>query len=263
MSPEVNEGIKAGIRAGVLTSVSVMPNMPEFKDAVRFLKKHKKIKVGLHFDITEGNSLLWPSQVSSLLREDNNFYSLPVMAIRLLFNQISLTEVELELAAQYQKLNETGLPINHIDSHHHIHLFPTLFPILLKFAQSKKVKALRCRRFSLRNLTNRINQFPNAKQMVIILLSLYNNFRFYKYKSFFSNDALFDLNWEYTLSERKLLDILTNLPEGTTGIICHPATISKQGNKKFLASRYHCLQLLLKPKVRAKILALLANDDDN
>jgi chitin disaccharide deacetylase len=257
MSTEVNEGIKQGIRAGVLTSVSVMANMPFFDDAVRFLKKHPKVKVGLHLNITEGKSLLWPAKASTLLREDNYFYSLPVVAVRLLTSQTSLKEVRQEMVAQFEKLKATGLPINHIDSHHHIHLFPSLFRIVWEFAQANQVKTLRCRKFSFSNLTNGIKLFPNLKQLLIICLSLYCNVRFYKARDMFSNNSIYDLNWEKTISEAKFLRILNELPDGVTGIICHPAVMSKEGNRKFLASRYHCLQLMLKPKIRQKIHSIL------
>ncbi len=74
MSQEVNEGIKKGIKAGVINSVSLMANMSYFDDAVKFLKNHEKIAIGLHFNITEGAPLSQPKKIQTLLREDNNFY---------------------------------------------------------------------------------------------------------------------------------------------------------------------------------------------
>jgi predicted glycoside hydrolase/deacetylase ChbG (UPF0249 family) len=41
MSKEVNEGTKQGIKAGVVTSVSVMVNMSYFEDAISFLKRYQ------------------------------------------------------------------------------------------------------------------------------------------------------------------------------------------------------------------------------
>lgn len=258
MSEEVNAGIKQGIEAGVLNSVSVMTNMPFFDDAVKFLRKHPEVSIGLHLNVTEGKSLLWPAKVSTLLREDNSFYSWPITILRLSLKQISLQELNNEMSAQFEKLKATGLPITHIDSHHHAHLFPSLFQLVWEFAKKEKISSLRCRKFSLSHMTNGIKLVPRPKQLLIILLSFYNNFRFYKARSLFSTDSLYDLNWEESISQEKLLSILNQLPEGVTSIICHPAVMSSQGNKKFLASRQHCLELLLRPKVQKKIHALMA-----
>src|SRR5882757_5858501 len=79
MSREVNEGTKQGIKQGIITSVSVMTNMPYFNEAVRFLKKYPHVSVGLHFNITEGKSLLLPKDAKNLIREDDNFYHWPHM----------------------------------------------------------------------------------------------------------------------------------------------------------------------------------------
>jgi chitin disaccharide deacetylase len=257
MSPEINSGIKQGIKAGVLTSVSVMVNMPYFDDAVRFLKKHPEVKVGLHFNITEGTPLLWPSQVSTLLREDNDFCSLPVATLRFCLGQISLDEAKAELVAQYAKLSATGLKIAHIDSHHHIHLFPPLFYLVCNFALTKKVTWLRCRKFTFSHLSNGLKVFPNLKQIIILTLSFFNNIYCYSARKIFSTDSLYDLNWDKSISESKFLKILHNLPDGITVIICHPAILSKHGNKKFLDSRYHCLKLITRPKITRKIKRVL------
>ncbi|PWU23162.1 hypothetical protein C5B42_03915 [Candidatus Cerribacteria bacterium 'Amazon FNV 2010 28 9'] len=254
MSQEINAGIKQGIEAGVLTSVSIMTNMPFFEDAVRFLKKHPEIYVGLHFNITEGTPVSPLNKVGLLLREDNHFFSWVLIASRLFISVHAVKDIQTELLAQYEKLEKTGLKISHIDSHHHIHLHSRIFPIVISLAKRKGVKALRCRRFNIWNITNGIKIIPNLKQMIILSLCLYNNIRYRQYKELFSTDALYDLNWDNCISEKKLLSIFNHLPDGITGIICHPATMSKTGNKMFLTPRFHCLQLMLKPSIRKKIL---------
>ena len=111
MSREVNEGTKKGIEQGIITSVSVMANMPFFEDAIRFLKKHPRVSVGLHFNITEGKPLIFPKDAKNLIREDDSFYHWPQLVTRVASKTIKRTEIEMELKRQYMELKKTGLPI--------------------------------------------------------------------------------------------------------------------------------------------------------
>src|ERR1700733_1674189 len=97
MSQEVNEGTKKGIEQGIITSVSVMANMPFFEDAVRFLRKHPKVSVGLHFNITEGKPLILPKDAINLIREDDSFYHWPQLITRVASKNITRSEIEKEL----------------------------------------------------------------------------------------------------------------------------------------------------------------------
>ncbi|KXK08473.1 MAG: hypothetical protein UZ21_OP11001000674 [Microgenomates bacterium OLB22] len=153
MSKEVNDGIKRAIKAGAVNSVSVMVNMPYFEDAVRFLKLHPEVRVGLHFNITEGAPISSPHAASTLLREDNNFYYWMNLVVKFILRHVSLKQIENELMLQHTKLASTGLEITHIDTHHHIHLFPPFFKLVLGFARRKGISTLRCRRFRLSSLT--------------------------------------------------------------------------------------------------------------
>src|SRR4051794_5424327 len=116
MSREVNTGTKKGIEQGIITSVSVMVNMPYFDDAIKFLKRYPHISVGLHFNITEGKPLHHPKDVGTLIREDDNFYHWPQLIGREVIKNIRQDEIERELKLQYATLKATGLNITHIDS---------------------------------------------------------------------------------------------------------------------------------------------------
>lgn len=245
MSYEVNEGIKKGIRAGIITSVSIMVNMPYFEDAVKFLKKNPHIAVGLHFNITEGLPTLPVRETGTMLREDNSFFYWPSMIERFILNKISLSQLNEELRFQYEKLESTGLKISHIDSHHHIHLMPSIFRSLITFAKIKNIIALRSRRFHFNNLSNGVHRWPTFKQLLIIGFFLLNNIRSRNGSQLFGSDSIYDLSWSKKLTEKDLIKIIDNLGSGTTEIICHPAIMSATGNRVFLEPRYNCLQLLL------------------
>lgn len=124
MNKATNVAIKKAILAKQIRSVSVMTTGSEFRDAVTFLRKHREILVGLHFDITEAAGL-------------------GKMAFKLLFDRRELGKVARALDSQYQKLYATGLHISHIDSHEHIHAYPPIFKMVATFAKEHGVSRIR------------------------------------------------------------------------------------------------------------------------
>ncbi len=253
MSQEVNEGIKQGINAGIITSVSVMVNMPYYDDAITYLRKHPEVSIGLHFNITESSPISSRTEVTTLIREDGNFFYWIIMLVLLLFKNISLKEIETELSAQYKKLKRSQINISHIDSHHHIHLFPILFKMTMEFAQKNNIKALRCRAFNPKRLPLWIKNPPTIKQFIIILLCVIDSTLLTQNKKIYEISNLYDIGWDASLDVKKLIRFLTQLPDGITEIICHPAILSKTGNPKFLEPRHKGLVLLLNRKIKSFI----------
>lgn len=254
MSREVNEGIKKGIKAGTINSVSVMANMPYYNDVISFLKKHPRLAVGLHFNVTEGQSILPPKEVSTILREDNNFYHWHSLVPKLITKKCSLKQIEQELRAQYNKLAKSGLCITHIDSHHHIHLYPSINELIVQLANEKKVPSLRSRRFNLWGAAYGYQHRLTLKQLFIQAL-YYFNAAFSKKdsgngKSFLEVSGIFDANWDANFNDSVLEKILLGIPDGITEIICHPAVMSETGNPEFLRPRQQVLSALLNKSIK-------------
>jgi predicted glycoside hydrolase/deacetylase ChbG (UPF0249 family) len=250
MSKEVNEGTKKGIEEGIITSVSLMANMPYFDDAVKFLKKYPKVSVGLHFNITEGKSLIIPKEAKNLIREDDYFYHWPQLIARVAFKSIKYSEIENELKTQYNELKKTGLPITHIDSHHHVHLYPSVFKIISSFADKEKIQSLRGNYFNNWNLTLGVLKKPAPAQLIVNIALLLSNLRHRKYGNLYEINRFYDINWGKDLSTKELVTILESLPEGITEFICHLAVESVTGNKKFLKPRYKALKLLTNSQIK-------------
>lgn len=253
MSGEVNEGIKQGIEVGVITSVSVMVNMPYTEDAIMFLKKHPKTSVGLHFNITEGPPISGLIHASTLVREDGNFYHWKSLVINLLAKKTSMEEIQHELDSQYDRLKKAGLRIDHIDSHHHVHLFPAIYQLLMNFALRHAIMVLRSRTFRPMRAVFTLLKIGSLKQFIILSLYALNTLLRSSPKQMYEIDQLYDMNWDSKFDEVKFLNFLGRLPQGVTLIISHPAIMSKTGNPLFLKSRYKELRILLNKKVLRKI----------
>ena len=66
----VNEAIFELVDAGIVTSTSVMSNMPDYVDVVKF---KTKIGISVHFNLTIGRSINDPKKVPTLVDEQGCF----------------------------------------------------------------------------------------------------------------------------------------------------------------------------------------------
>ena len=140
----VNEAVAKAHEIGVLTSATLMANMPAAKEAVGIAKAHPSLGVGVHLNLSDGKAVSKESRVNCLLDSDGRFTHSPlklsVMCIAL--HAVRLA-IEAELAAQIQWVIDRGLVPTHLDSHKHIHSFPVIFPIVCRLASRFKISAIR------------------------------------------------------------------------------------------------------------------------
>jgi predicted glycoside hydrolase/deacetylase ChbG (UPF0249 family) len=109
-STGINRGILKAHRDGILTSASLMVNMPAAGEAARLSRDVPALSVGLHANLTnEGGSPVVPLDDSDACRE--------------------------ELRRQFSRFGELvgDLP-THLDSHHHVHRRANLLPLFLDLA---------------------------------------------------------------------------------------------------------------------------------
>jgi len=245
MSYEVNEGIKRCIEAGTVNSTSLLVNMPYFEDAVEYLRTKPNVSVGLHFNITEGKPIDLPAQRSTLIREDDNFVHWVSLTFKLLTNNCSIKEIKYALTTQYEKLEKTGLPISHIDSHHHIHLYPSIYRIVLDFAHRKNTRSLRSRNFNLLSSIKHFRAVPTLKEIIILSLCFINTIFFSQTNGdILEVVGIYDMSWDSHVDKDKFYQVISRVKEGVSEIICHPAIYSKTGNPKFLKARNKTLEIL-------------------
>ena len=113
-SDGVNRGIIEAHRDGILTSASLMINMPGAEQAVGLSAANPELSVGLHVNFTnEGDPVIDIADVAA---------------------------ARVELNRQYQLFLELmGRPPTHIDSHHNVHRMPHLLPLFLDLAEAEKL----------------------------------------------------------------------------------------------------------------------------
>ncbi|MEI5993699.1 chitin disaccharide deacetylase [Candidatus Enterococcus mansonii] len=114
----VNYGIIDAYREGILTSTTIMANMPGFEHGVKLKKEFPDLGVGVHLTLTCGKPIL--NNVTTLIDENHAFKKLAFYEQPF---QIDLDELYQEWNAQIQKVFRAGIIPTHLDSHHHTHTF--------------------------------------------------------------------------------------------------------------------------------------------
>lgn len=128
----VNWGIVDAHRHGVVSSATMMVNMPAFAHAVELGKENPQLGIGVHLVLTCGQPV--HPTVPTLTDESGAFRrgQQHLMDAR-------PEEIEQEWTAQIERFLQSGLELTHLDSHHHVHAHPAVLPIMLRLAKKYDV----------------------------------------------------------------------------------------------------------------------------
>lgn len=124
LSPAVTHGILESHESGLVTSASLLTNLPGFGHAIASLGAHPRLGVGVHLNLTLGRPL--SAGCPSLVGPDGRFHRLGSLVRRGRLGQLARREVERELGTQLERALSAGVQVTHLDSHHHAHLLVPL-----------------------------------------------------------------------------------------------------------------------------------------
>jgi hopanoid biosynthesis associated protein HpnK len=190
----VNRGIEQAHRQGVLTSATIMANMPAADEAVKIAKKLPKLGVGVHLNLTEGPALSKNAAVKVLVNSAGEFvYSLAAISILSTAVHTVRRAIRTELSAQIRWVIDKGIQPTHLDSHKHIHCFPAIFTIVCELMRRFKIPAVRWA-FEPKPVTKvpwpLTDSSERKKANIIRIMARINRMQ---EKSFFKNDCLFGI----------------------------------------------------------------------
>ena len=222
----INRAVEVAFDKGCLKSTTLMAGGAAFENAVAVAKKNSGLGVGIHFTLANGNPILPPEEIPSLVTAQGTFHADYVTFLKkYLSGKISLAEVRSELAAQLTKILNTGLTLTHFDSHQHLHHMPGIIQIALELADSENILAMRVADAKLFD-----GELKNIGQVVGRLgLSSLAKFAAHKaHKKIFAMPNHFaGIVAGESVSENFLLKLIENLRGGTTEIMLHPGTDNK------------------------------------
>jgi hopanoid biosynthesis associated protein HpnK len=147
LSSSVNAAVIRAHREGILKTTSLMVNEPAFDEAVTLAKDNPKLGVGLHLTLLMGHSALTQEKIPSLVNPRGEFSNSPVGAgMRYFFERSLREQLRAEIHAQFGKFHATGLTLDHVNGHLHLHLHPVIFKILMEDAEKLGIKHMRLTR---------------------------------------------------------------------------------------------------------------------
>jgi hopanoid biosynthesis associated protein HpnK len=223
MDVAVNEAVEQAFNDGILTCASLMMGGAAVKDAVERAHRMKGLGVGLHITLADGRPTAMRSQVRGLLGPDGRFRNdLARSGIRWFFNPLIRLQLAREINAQFQAFAATGLVLDHVNTHKHLHFHPTVTAMLISIGRRYGMLALR---------------IPDEPRDVVLAaepgvdipksrmgLLLQSMRRRSKRAKLACNDNIFGLAWSGAVTEDRLLKLIPHLPAGLNELYCHPAT---------------------------------------
>jgi hopanoid biosynthesis associated protein HpnK len=248
-SAEINAAVIRAHTEGVLASASLMVNEEGFEEAVAMARRHPSLGVGLHLTLLCGRSALPPTQIPGLVDDRQQFTNCPVTAGTKYFFRRSLrSQLKAEIDAQFEKFRATGLPFDHVNGHLHLHMHPTILPIVLDNAARAGVRTIR-----LTSDPFRLNaRIASGRWAFRILHGVIFKFLAGRSQNLFRRSGIrhtqrvFGLLQDSRVDEEFILRLLSQLPAGDSELYSHPS----------LTQFKHELDALLSPKVKRLIAEL-------
>ncbi len=215
ISKEVNEAVEDGHKNGVLTAASLMIAEPFALDAVERAKGMPRLGVGLHVALSRAQPASDPKDIPDLV-DDNGWLRADLVGagFRFFFLPTIRRQLATEIKAQFDAFARTGLPLDHVNAHNHLHLHPTVLSIILKLGKNYGMRAIR------------LPKDRNAKGLGAVFLTPWlalMRTRIARH-GVLHNDALLGLDETGVLDSDAMIKLIDNLPDGTTELMCHPAT---------------------------------------
>jgi hopanoid biosynthesis associated protein HpnK len=133
--PAVNQAVLTAHRDGVLTGASLMVTGGAFAEAVEIARATPALAVGLHVVLADGRAASPPKAIPRLADAQGRFPKSPIRAGIRWTSAAAGRELDRELAAQFQRFAETGLPLHHVDGHLYLHLHPAVLERVIRLAK--------------------------------------------------------------------------------------------------------------------------------
>jgi len=201
-----------------------MVGAPATADAVARARCLPNLRVGLHLNLVEGAPVLPASDVPALVGHAGNFdANLARASLRCFFDPRARRQLAAEIRAQFVAFEATGLALDHVNTHRHVHVHPTIAGLILRIGREFGMRAMRVPdepwRVVRRAAAGESGPWlPPLYAPWIALLRL----RLAR-AGLALNDRLFGMAWTGAMTETRLLRLLALLPEGSSEIYCHPA----------------------------------------
>lgn len=225
-STAINQAVIQAHQRGILTTASLMVNEPGFDEAVRLARENPSLGVGLHLTFLCGHSALPHTQVPKLAGGDGCFSDNPVaVGMRYFFVPGIRAQLRAEMLAQFEKFSATGLPLDHVNGHLHLHLHPAILPILLEEGPGFGMRHVRLTRdplgLNLKLASGRLAY--RLSHAIVFRLLAKNAHGQLARRGLRHTDFVFGLLQNANVDKTFIRGLLPRLPAGDSELYSHPS----------------------------------------
>lgn len=225
-SSSINEAVIRAHTDGILTTASLMVNEPAFDEAVALAKQNPTLGVGLHLTLLCGHSALPSGKIPGLVNSRSEFRDNPVsVGFRYFFQPSLRVQLRAEIHAQFERFRSTGLSLDHVNGHLHLHLHPIVFRILIEDAETLGIRHFRLTRepFWMDTfLASGQRLYRSSHAAIYFCLSCLARPRLRK-RRIRHTQRVFGLLQNARVNEAYLLKLLPVLPPGDSELYSHPS----------------------------------------
>jgi len=258
----VNRGIAEAHRNGIVTSASLLANGRAFAGGVELAGAMPGLRVGVHLNLSEGESVAAREQVKSLVNEAGMLAGGPEsLLLRLARRGLLLEEAEREWDAQIRKVRGAGIQPTHLDGHKHVHMLPGLFEIALRLAKRHGIGAVRV---ALESSNLRAALATGREHRISVVMKQGVQARGLKLLArdareqadrmgIATTDYFCGIAQTGEMTREGVTRLLRSLPEGTTELMCHPGFVDAELGKsatRLQASRGMEVEILTDTGIR-------------
>jgi hopanoid biosynthesis associated protein HpnK len=200
-----------------------MVGAPAAADAVARAKRLPELRVGLHLVLVDGHPVLPRAEIPGLIRPDGTFdHNMARASVRVFLLPHVRGQLAAEIRAQFEAFRSTGLRLDHVNAHKHIHVHPTVARLLIEIGRDYGMKAVRLPSEPVAILRA---AFPQQRHSRPLHQPWIERLRHRLCAAgFVINDHVFGLAWSGAMVEDRLLRLVPHLPEGVSEIYLHPAS---------------------------------------
>jgi hopanoid biosynthesis associated protein HpnK len=224
MAPEVNEAVERGHRDGILTATSLMVSGVAAADAVARARAMPSLRVGLHIDLAEGRPVLPVETVPDLVNSEGRFHhNMVISAFNIFLRPSVRLQMEAEITAQFEAFAATGLTLDHVNTHKHFHLHPTISAAILKIGPRYGMRGLRVP-WEDASVLRAAQPMENKKANAVDTFCAAWLHRRIRNSGLVVADTVFGTAWTGSMTAARLRSLIACLPDGLMEIYLHPAT---------------------------------------
>jgi chitin disaccharide deacetylase len=200
--------------------------------------------VGLHLALLCGRSALGRDRIPGLLKADGRFSDNPVaVGFRYFARRGLRAQLRAEMSAQFDRFHATGLTMDHLNGHLHLHMHPVVFDLLMEHAFEWGIVRIRLTRepYWLDAGLASGHRFYRAGHALIHQLLSRRSAGAIQARGLKHTRWVFGLLQNARVNESYLLKLLPVLPAGDSELYSHPS----------LDEFPHELAALVSPRVKA------------